>query len=62
MSWQAFKIHIFWLIFNRIQFISEYNSLNFQINNAGCMVNTREVTEDGLEKNFATNTQGKKML
>lgn len=26
------------------------------------MVNTREVTEDGLEKNFATNTLGKKIL
>lgn len=25
------------------------------------MVNTREVTEDGLEKNFATNTLGKKI-
>lgn len=29
-----------------------------QINNAGCMVNQRELTEDGLEKNFATNTLG----
>ncbi|XP_059936067.1 dehydrogenase/reductase SDR family member 12 isoform X3 [Mesoplodon densirostris] len=29
-----------------------------QINNAGCMVNERELTEDGLEKNFATNTLG----
>ncbi|KAM4789159.1 dehydrogenase/reductase SDR family member 12 isoform 2-T2 [Cyanocitta cristata] len=28
------------------------------INNAGCMVNSRELTEDGLEKNFATNTLG----
>lgn len=41
--------------------LSKYHSLNFQINNAGCMVNTREVTEDGLEKNFATNTLGKKI-
>lgn len=31
---------------------------NFQINNAGCMVNKRKLTEDGLEKNFATNTLG----
>jgi len=31
-----------------------------QINNAGCMVNQRELTEEGLEKNFATNTLGKK--
>lgn len=29
-----------------------------QINNAGCMVTNRELTEDGLEKNFATNTLG----
>lgn len=30
-----------------------------QINNAGCMVNQRELTQEGLEKNFATNTLGK---
>lgn len=29
-----------------------------QVNNAGCMVNQRELTDDGLEKNFATNTLG----
>ncbi|CAB1347167.1 unnamed protein product, partial [Coregonus sp. 'balchen'] len=28
------------------------------INNAGCMVNQRELTEEGLEKNFATNMLG----
>ncbi|XP_067419171.1 dehydrogenase/reductase SDR family member 12 isoform X2 [Emydura macquarii macquarii] len=33
-----------------------------QINNAGCMVNKRELTEDGLEKNFATNTLGTYIL
>lgn len=33
--------------------------LSYQVNNAGCMVNQREVTEEGLEKNFATNTLGK---
>ncbi|XP_064360952.1 dehydrogenase/reductase SDR family member 12 isoform X2 [Dromaius novaehollandiae] len=32
------------------------HKLNVLINNAGCMVNQRELTEDGLEKNFATNT------
>ena len=32
--------------------------LNVLINNAGCMVNQRTITEDGLEKNFATNTLG----
>ena len=31
----------------------------WQINNAGCMVNQRELTDEGLEKNFATNTLGK---
>ena len=29
-----------------------------QVNNAGCMVLQRQETEDGLEKNFATNTLG----
>lgn len=33
--------------------------LSYQVNNAGCMVNQREVTEEGLEKNFATNTLGR---
>ncbi|KAJ8352578.1 hypothetical protein SKAU_G00240540 [Synaphobranchus kaupii] len=36
----------------------ENHSLHVLINNAGCMVNQRELTEDGLEKNFATNTLG----
>ncbi|XP_072542759.1 dehydrogenase/reductase SDR family member 12 [Salminus brasiliensis] len=34
------------------------HSVHVLINNAGCMVNQRELTEDGLEKNFATNTLG----
>ncbi|XP_068021308.1 dehydrogenase/reductase SDR family member 12 isoform X1 [Melanerpes formicivorus] len=34
------------------------HELHVLINNAGCMVNNRELTEDGLEKNFATNTLG----
>ncbi|KAG7463602.1 hypothetical protein MATL_G00178290 [Megalops atlanticus] len=38
------------------------NSLHVLINNAGCMVNQREVTEDGVEKNFATNTLGTYIL
>ncbi|KAM4731084.1 dehydrogenase/reductase SDR family member 12 isoform 2-T2 [Anableps anableps] len=33
-----------------------------EINNAGCMVNQRELTEEGLEKNFATNTLGTYIL
>ncbi|XP_064360954.1 dehydrogenase/reductase SDR family member 12 isoform X5 [Dromaius novaehollandiae] len=38
------------------------HKLNVLINNAGCMVNQRELTEDGLEKNFATNTLGTYIL
>ncbi|KAI4888175.1 hypothetical protein NFI96_014758, partial [Prochilodus magdalenae] len=40
-------------------FKKEHTSLNVLINNAGCMINQRELTSDGLEKNFATNTLGK---
>ena len=36
--------------------------LNVLINNAGCMVNQRTMTDDGLEKNFATNTLGTHIL
>uniref|UniRef100_A0A670HXT7 Dehydrogenase/reductase 12 n=1 Tax=Podarcis muralis TaxID=64176 RepID=A0A670HXT7_PODMU len=36
--------------------------LNVLVNNAGCMVNQRELTKDGLEKNFATNTLGTYIL
>ncbi|XP_030629025.1 dehydrogenase/reductase SDR family member 12 [Chanos chanos] len=39
-------------------FKKEYSSLNVLINNAGCMVNQRELNSEGLEKNFATNTLG----
>ncbi|NWU90307.1 DHR12 reductase, partial [Upupa epops] len=38
------------------------HKLDVLINNAGCMVNSRELTEDGLEKNFATNTLGTYIL
>ncbi|KAA0715802.1 Dehydrogenase/reductase SDR family member 12 [Triplophysa tibetana] len=41
---------------------SQNHSLHVLINNAGCMVNQRELTEDGLEKNFATNTLGTYIL
>lgn len=37
-------------------------TLNVLINNAGCMINKREVDENGLEKNFATNTLGTHLL
>ncbi|KAG8000918.1 Dehydrogenase/reductase SDR family member 12 [Nibea albiflora] len=33
-----------------------------EINNAGCMVNQRELTDESLEKNFATNTLGTYIL
>ncbi|XP_068427364.1 dehydrogenase/reductase SDR family member 12 isoform X2 [Clinocottus analis] len=39
-------------------FKRQHPALNVLINNAGCMVHTREVTSEGLEKNFATNTLG----
>ena len=41
---------------------SENGGLDVLINNAGCMVNKREETPDGLEKNFATNTLGTYLL
>lgn len=41
---------------------SQKHSLHVLINNAGCMVGQRELTEDGLEKNFATNTLGTYIL
>ncbi|XP_044144042.1 dehydrogenase/reductase SDR family member 12 isoform X3 [Bufo gargarizans] len=34
------------------------NRLHVLVNNAGCMVNSRELTGDGIEKNFATNVLG----
>ncbi|XP_066032212.1 dehydrogenase/reductase SDR family member 12 isoform X5 [Chamaea fasciata] len=45
-------------IWNFAEKFRNEHKLNVLINNAGCMVNTRELTEDGLEKNFATNTLG----
>ncbi|XP_037646443.1 dehydrogenase/reductase SDR family member 12 [Sebastes umbrosus] len=44
------------------QNFSQSNAVHVLINNAGCMVNQRELTEDGLEKNFATNTLGTYVL
>lgn len=38
------------------------NGLHAVVNNAGCMVNKRELTDDGLETNFATNTLGTYIL
>ncbi|XP_048108574.1 dehydrogenase/reductase SDR family member 12-like isoform X1 [Alosa alosa] len=39
-------------------FKSKHSSLNVLINNAGSMVNIREVNFEGFEKNFAINTLG----
>ncbi|CAL8389178.1 dehydrogenase/reductase SDR family member 12 [Gadus morhua] len=44
------------------QNFSQENSVNVLINNAGCMVNQRELTDEGLEKNFATNALGTYIL
>ncbi|XP_041662204.1 dehydrogenase/reductase SDR family member 12 [Cheilinus undulatus] len=44
------------------QNFSQSSALHVLINNAGCMVNQRELTEEGLEKNFATNTLGTYIL
>eukprot|EP00116_Pleurobrachia_bachei_P001931 sb/3462193/ len=40
------------------EFMKEHSALHVLVNNAGCMVNTREVTGEGFESNFATNTLG----
>ncbi|ESO86444.1 hypothetical protein LOTGIDRAFT_195174 [Lottia gigantea] len=36
--------------------------LNVLINNAGCMINEQQLTEEGYDKNFATNTLGTHIL
>ena len=45
-----------------LNFAASGKTLNGLVNNAGCMVNERTVSEDGLEKNFATNTLGTYIL
>ena len=44
------------------KFGEENSKLDVLINNAGCMVNTRETNQEGLDVNFATNTLGTFML
>lgn len=44
------------------QFQQTHGKLNVLINNAGCMINERQMTADQLESNFATNTLGTYIL
>jgi len=44
------------------EFVESGKPLHAVVNNAGAMINTRELTEDGLETNFATNTLGTYLL
>ncbi|XP_013784519.1 dehydrogenase/reductase SDR family member 12-like [Limulus polyphemus] len=37
-------------------FVESHDVLNVLVNNAGCMINERELNSDGIEKNFAVNT------
>ncbi|XP_069981210.1 dehydrogenase/reductase SDR family member 12 [Penaeus vannamei] len=37
-------------------FMEQHDQLHTLVNNAGCMINTREVIAENLEKNFVTNT------
>ena len=43
-------------------FVESDRALDVLVNNAGVMVNQRELTEEGLEKNFCTNTLGMQLL
>ncbi|KAF3825857.1 hypothetical protein GH733_006684, partial [Mirounga leonina] len=45
-------------IWEFIENFKQENQLSILINNAGCVVNKTELTEDGLEKHFATCTLG----
>lgn len=40
------------------QFIAEGHPLDVLVNNAGCMLHKRVLTDDGFESNFAVNTLG----
>jgi len=44
------------------KFSEENSKLDVLVNNAGCMVNTRETNQEGLDINFATNTLGTYLL
>eukprot|EP01147_Barroeca_monosierra_P004895 gene4895-8702_t len=44
------------------QFIAEGHPLDVLVNNAGCMLHKRVLTDDGFESNFAVNTLGPYVL
>ena len=44
------------------EFLESKKPLNILVNNAGCMVNQREVVEENIEVNFSTNTLGTHIL
>lgn len=44
------------------EFAEKEKQLDVLVNNAGCMINNREIDSNGLEKNFATNTLGTHLL
>ena len=50
---QSTSVHVF-----AEQFKKSVTELYCLVNNAGCMVNERQVNENGLELNFATNSLG----
>lgn len=56
---QPRKVHKFATTFAKE---NDVKGLHVLINNAGCMINKRTLTEEGIEKNFATNTLGTYML
>lgn len=44
------------------EFVDSQKPLNILVNNAGCMINQRELVEGTIEANFATNTLGTHIL
>lgn len=55
-----FKFRMVWEFVDKFLFVNEV--FYVFINNVGCMVNIREVDEDGLEKNFVINSLGMYIL
>lgn len=43
-------------------FVESEQGVDVLVNNAGVMVNQRELSDEGLEKNFSTNTLGKLII